>query len=126
MRQSAVDVKLRRSKLDDPGSRQKSPNRRYGSNDFQRGSEADLVRVVGVAYPGDAALFNDFESIRDRPQRAHPRNGNVGLDAERVSECKNTGQIQNNRPPQERREAFERPILGPQYEGGALFREGNV
>ena len=107
-RQRPIDLELLRPELDDSWRGQKPARDRQTRATSSAARKPKLVRVVGVANPGDAALLDDLETVRYRLQRPHRRNDHLRIDAERRCQREGAGEVQDDRPAEQRREALAR------------------
>ncbi len=126
-RQRPVDVELLRAELDDAWRREEPPRHRQRRRDFERRAETELVRVVGVANPRDAALLDDLEPVRHRLQRPQRGDDDSGSTPQRGRQRERAGEVQDDRPSEQRREAQAYVALSrPQHERRALCLENCI
>ena len=93
----SIHLKLFSAELDHARSGDEATSRGQCRRHLERRAEAELVRVVGVAYPCNATLFNDFQAIGHRLERPHRRHDEIRIDAERGRQGKDPCQIQDYR-----------------------------
>jgi hypothetical protein len=122
-RQRSVDVELILAQLDHAWRHEEPPDYGQRGRHLECGPEAELVRVVRIANPRDPVLLDDLQAIVHRFQRPDGGDDDPWGHADRRGESEGSGDVQDNRPAEKRRETGKAAVSGLQDEGGALLRE---